>query len=65
VLPLYLPRVGSRDYHYLASPETGSKALVEEFGRWLQHEGRESNRFAGDLIAGLLPQAPAAPARRR
>nr|WP_281068709.1 LysR substrate-binding domain-containing protein [Ramlibacter agri] len=55
VLPLYLPRVGARDYHYFASPASGSKALVEEFGQWLRKEGKESNRFAGELIAGLFP----------
>jgi LysR family glycine cleavage system transcriptional activator len=64
VLPLYLARVGARDYHYYASPVSGSKALVEEFGQWLQNEGRESNRFAAELIAGLFPErAPAEMAR--
>ena len=57
VLPMYLPNVGARDYHYVASTVTASRALVEEFGQWLQTEGKESNRFAAELIASLFPPA--------
>jgi len=53
-MPVDLPGVGRRDYHYVVTPSSANIELARDFGQWLCAQGSDSDRFAAELITGLF-----------